>query len=257
VVAVDFHQVASAAGVAALAAEVHPAVGKSGIKKNEHKKIEMKDLSKKFLSDDERTRVIEAVKEAEKLTAGEIVVMIISTSYHYPMANVIGSAVFALPLSLIFTALTGEWLWIGGQNIWLFLGCLTVLFILFHEIIKRSAWLKRCFISEREFKEEVEEAAITHFFNQGLYRTRDETGVLVLISVFERKVWILADRGINVKVQAGQWDDVVKMIVNGIKQKRQTEAICEAVEKIGDLLKAHFPIKPDDTDELKNLIIER
>ena len=31
----------------------------------------------------------------------------------------------------------------------------------------------------------------------------------------------------------------------------------EAVEKIADLLKTHFPIKPDDTDELKNLIIEK
>lgn len=217
----------------------------------------MKNLSQKFLSDDERTRVTAAVKEAEKKTAGEIVVMIISASYHYPMANVIGAVVFALPLALIFTTLTGEWLWIGGQNMWLFLGCLTVLFIVFHEIIKRCPWLKRCFISEREFKEEVEEAAITHFFNQGLYRTRDETGVLVLISVFEHKVWILADKGINAKVHEGQWDDIVKIIIDGIKQKRQTEAICKAVEKLGDLLKEHFPIKPDDRDELENLIIER
>ena len=103
----------------------------------------------------------------------------------------------------------------------------------------------------------MEEAATTQFFNQGLYRTRDETGVLVLISVFERKVWVLADRGINTKVETGQWDDIVKMIVDGIKQNRQTDAICEAVEKIADLLKTHFPIKPDDTDELKNLIIEK
>jgi putative membrane protein len=216
----------------------------------------MKDLAQKFLSDDERTRVTEAVKAAEQLTAGEIVVMIISASYHYPMANVIGAAVFALPLALILTTLTGEWLWIGGQNMWLFLGWLAGLFILFHEIIKRWAWLKRRFISEREFNEEVQEAATTQFFNQGLYRTRDETGVLVLISVFEHKVWVLADRGINDKVEADQWDEIVKMIVDGIKQNRQTEAICEAVEKIGDVLKTNFPIKPDDTDELKNLIIE-
>ena len=217
----------------------------------------MKDLAQKFLSDDERTRVTEAVKAAEKLTAGEIVVMIISASYHYPMANVIGAAVFALPLALIFTTLTGEWLWIGGQNMWLFLGYLIVLFFLFHELIKRTPWIKRCFITERQIQEEVEEAATTQFFNQGLYRTRDETGVLVLISVFERKVWILADRGINAKVQAGQWDDIVKMIIDGIKQNRQADAICEAVEEIAYLLKTHFPIKPDDTDELKNLIIEK
>ncbi len=217
----------------------------------------MKDLAQKFLSDDERTRVTEAVKAAEKLTAGEIVVMIISASYHYPMANVIGAAVFALPLALIFTTLTGEWLWIGGQNMWLFLGYLVVLFFLFHELIKRTPWIKRGFITERQIQEEVEEAATTQFFNQGLYRTRDETGVLVLISVFERKVWILADRGINAKVQTDQWDDIVKMIIAGIKQNRQADAICEAVEKIADLLKTHFPIKPDDTDELKNLIIEK
>jgi putative membrane protein len=228
----------------------------SDFEDNRIKERRMKDLAKTFLTDDERTRVSAAVKEAEKLTAGEIVVMIISASYHYPMANVIGAAVFGLPLALIFTNWTGEWLWIGGQNMWLFLGFLTVFFILFHEIIRRTLWLKRRFISEREFKEEVEEAAITHFFNQGLYRTRDETGVLVLISVFEHKVWVLADKGINAKVRAGQWDDIVKMIIDGIKQKRQTEAICKAVEKIGHLLKEHFPIKPDDTDELANVIIE-
>ncbi len=215
----------------------------------------MKDLAKKFLTANERDRVTEAVREAEKMTAGEIVVKIISASYHYPMANVIGAALFALPLALIFTALTGEWLWIGAQNMWLLLGYLTVLFIVFHEIIKRTLWLKRLFISEREVNEEVEEAAVTTFFSEGLYRTRDETGVLLLISVFEHKVWILADKGINARVEDGQWEDIVGRLIRGIKQKRQVDAICEAVAQIGAILKAYFPVKPDDTDELKNLII--
>jgi putative membrane protein len=217
----------------------------------------MKDLAKIFLSNGERARVETAVKEAEKLTAGEIVVMIISASYQYPLAIVIGAAAFALLLALIFTPLAGAWLWIGGQNMWLFLGFLTVFFILFHEIIKRIPWLKRFFISRKEIDDEVEEAAITNFFDQGLYRTRDQTGVLILISVFERRVWVLADRGINTRVSESQWDDIVKMITDGIKQKRPADAICEAVEKIGELLKTYFPIKPDDTDELKNLIIEK
>ena len=217
----------------------------------------MKDLAQNFLSDDERSQVEDAVKAAEKLTAGEIVVMIISCSYQYPLANVIGATSFALPLALIMTPLTGSWLWMGSQNMWLFLGFLTVFFILFHAVIRRSLWLKRLFISQREIDDEVEEAAVTQFFDQGLYRTRDETGVLVLISVFERKVWMLADRGINAKVPAGRWDDIVSMVTDGIKQQRPADAICAAVEKIGDLLKTHFPVKPDDTDELKNLIIEK
>jgi putative membrane protein len=65
-----------------------------------------------------------------------------------------------------------------------------------------------------------------------------------------------ADRGINEKINQGQWDDIVKIIVDGIKRKRPAESICEAVAKIGELLKKHFPIDPDDTDELKNLIVD-
>jgi len=217
----------------------------------------MKNLVKQFLSDDQRARVTAAVEKAEKLTAGEIVVMFISASYHYPMANVIGATTFAIPLALILTPVIGGWLWIGNQNMWLFLGLFTVFFILFHEIIKRFFWLKRYFISRKEIDAEVKEAAVTHFFNHGLYRTRDKTGVLVLISVFERHVWVLADQGINAKVPEGQWARIVKIITDGIKQKRAADAICAAVEKIGDLLKVHFPIKPDDIDELKNVIIDK
>jgi putative membrane protein len=217
----------------------------------------MKDLAKRFLSDTERQKVMAAVKEAEKLTSGEIVPMVVSASYRYPMANVIGAAALALPISLILTPLVGGRLWVGTQNMWLFLGFLVLLFVVFHEIVKRTYWLKRWFISQREIDEEVEEAALTGFFKEGLYRTRDETGVLVFISVFEHKVWILADRSINEKVSEGQWDDIVKIIVDGIKHKRPAESICEAVEKIGDLLKKHFPIGPDDTDELKNLIVDK
>jgi putative membrane protein len=217
----------------------------------------MKNLAQKFLNENERDRVTEAVREAEKLTAGEIVVKIISASYHYPMANAIGAVLFALPLALVLTVLTGEWLWIGSQNMWLLLGYLTVIFIVFHEVIKRTRWLKRLFISDREVDEEVKEAAVTTFFSEGLYRTRDETGVLLLISVFEHKVWILADNGINARIQDGQWEDIVGRLIRGIKQKQQADAICEAVEQIGAILKAYFPVKPDDTNELQNLIVGR
>lgn len=217
----------------------------------------MKNLVKQFLSDDQRARVTAAVEKAEKLTAGEIVVMFISASYHYPMANVIGATTFAIPLALIFTPVIGGWLWIGNQNMWLFLGLFTALFILFHEVIKRTLWLKRHFISHKEIDAEVGEAAVTHFFNHGLYRTRDKTGVLVLISVFERRVRVLADEGINAKVPEGQWDNIVKRITDGIKQKHAPDAICAAVEKIGELLKTHFPVKPDDIDELENIIIDQ
>ena len=216
----------------------------------------MANLAEKLLNDQDRKKIENAVKEAEKYTSGEIVPMVVSRSYHYPMSDVIGGFVFAFPISLIMTYFVGGWLWIGDFNLWLFLGIITALFILFHQIIKRTTGLKRLLISDREIEEEVEEAATTSFFHKGLYRTRDETGILIFISVFERKVWVLADRGINEKVRQGQWDEIVRMIVEGIKNKNQADAICEAIDEMGRILKEHFPIKADDTNELKNLIIE-
>jgi putative membrane protein len=216
----------------------------------------MENLAEKFLNDRDSERIKKAVEEAEKYTSGEIVPMVVSRSYHYPMSDVIGGVVFALPLSLIMTYFIGGWLWIGHYNMWLFLGIITVLFILCQQITKRTDGLKRLFISDREIEEEVEEAALTGFFREGLYRTRDETGILIFISVFERRVWVLADRGINEKVKQGQWDEIVGMIIEGIKNNDQTNAICKAIEEVGRVLKEHFPVKADDRDELQNLIIE-
>ena len=52
------------------------------------------------------------------------------------------------------------------------------------------------------------------------------------------------------------WQEVVDIVVNSIKKRKQAEGICRAVLRCGELIREHFPIKKDDTDELGNLIIE-
>jgi putative membrane protein len=215
----------------------------------------MKDLSKKFLTRQEREQVDAAVKSAEAKTSGEIVCMIQSASYHYPMAAVLAATAISLPLALILTSFIGGWLWLGTQNMWLFLSLFTVLFVVFYMLAQNSAELKRRFISQREIEEEVEEAAVTGFFRHGLYRTRDATGVLIFISVFEHKVWVLADHGINAKIEQGTWKDIVRTITDGIRNGQPADAICSAVQKVGTILESHFPIKPDDTNELSNVLV--
>ena len=215
----------------------------------------MKNLAKQFLSEQEQQEINAAVQAAESTTSGEIVCMVESASYRYPMANVLGATVISLPLALLFASLVGGWMWIGTQNMWLFLGLFGLIFTASYFAVDKIAWLKRWFVSGKEIEEEVQEAAITNFFKHGLYRTRDATGILIFISVFEHKVWILADHGINAKVPAGQWDAIVARITDGIRNKRAAAAICEAIDTVGGILKTHFPIKADDTDELKNIIV--
>ncbi len=215
----------------------------------------MKNLASQFLSAEEKKQIETAVADAEKTTSGEIVCMIQSASYHYPMAHVLGATALTLPLALALTPYIGGRLWLGTQNMWLFLSIFCLLFLIFYFLVQHTSAVKRWFISRREIDEEVEEAAVTSFFRHGLYRTREATGVLIFISVFEHKVWVLADHGINAKVPSGQWDTIVSAITAGIKQGRPAQAICQAIETVGLTLAEHFPVRPDDIDELGNLIV--
>lgn len=94
--------------------------------------------------------------------------------------------------------------------------------------------------------------AVEEFSKMGITATRDHTGVLISIFVDERKVIVLADEAINEKVPTGTWDDVIKVIVESIKDPKQlnSNGIVKAVELAGKHLSEHFPHKADDTNEL-------
>ena len=215
----------------------------------------MKNLSHHFFNETDRGKISSTVCDVEKTTSGEIVPMVVSASYHYPMANVIGAFCIAFPLALFLTIEICGRLWLGTQNMWIFIAVFFILFSVFHALIAHVVWLKRLFLTRREIEEEVHKAAVTAFYREGLYRTEHETGVLIFISILERKVWVLADRGINEKVDQTQWKTIVDHISTGIKGKRHTDALCEAIIMVGEILKTHFPIRSDDKDELTNLIV--
>ena len=203
-----------------------------------------------FFSKEEQQKIEAAVKKAETTTSGEIVPMVVNSSYEYPRAELIGGGTLALAVGLIFS-----WA-VGNESIWWFLPAFIVGFFFFQRLIRNLPGLKRKLIHPEEFDVEVREKALVSFVEQGLHETRDKTGILILISLFERRVQVLADSGINAKVPENTWDEVVNIITQGLKTGTSCDAICQAVERCGELLQNHFPIKADDTDELPNLIIE-
>ena len=219
----------------------------------------MKNLAKTFLTAGEQERVKHCVQEVEKKTSGEIVPMVVSASYHYPTASLLGALIVSVLIATAATALDAifkPWGALNLRDLWVFPAVFGVFFLAAHELIRGVPALKRLFITTAEITEEVEEAALTGFFRNGLSRTRDRTGILIFVSVFERRAYVLADQGINAKVSTDTWRQVVDLVVQGIRESQPAEGICRAVTRCGELLAEHFPIKPGDTNELKNLIID-
>jgi len=215
----------------------------------------MRDPAKTFLKKTELEQIETCVRQAERTTRGEIVVMLAPASHDYPLAGLLGAAAVSIPSAVPLARMIGRLVWAGPHDLWVFLGIVFPLFFLCREAVMRLPRLKRLFVSEKEMDHEVREAAAIQFFSKGLHRTREETGVLIYLSVLEGKVWVLGDRGVDAAVPPGFWQEIVDQVVAGITEGRPAAAICEAIERIRGVLAEKFPPAPGDTNELPNLIV--
>ena len=83
------------------------------------------------------------------------------------------------------------------------------------------------------------------------------TGILILVSMLERRVHILADKGINDHVPAGTWEGLVNGIIVGIRTGHATAAICTAIAACGVLLAQVSPAESrDNPNELPDTLIQ-
>lgn len=103
----------------------------------------------------------------------------------------------------------------------------------------------------------LEELTLDEFYRLGMDKTRDRTGILLLIVLAERKFRILADTGINAKVEQQTWDEIAAKLSDYFKQGNYLEGVTDCVAQMGAILAEHFPIKADDTNELSNEVSVR
>ena len=200
----------------------------------------------KFFTEEEKERLKATVHEVESKTIGEIVVMVVDHSDHYIEAEILGGILLGSLLSLIATLLYFH------SSIWSYVPLSFLFFFPCRFLFQRVDILKRLFIGIRKKEEAVRLRAGRAFFERGLYKTKKNTGVLFFLSLLERKVWVLADKGIYEKMNQETLNRFANEVSRGIKENQACEALSKAIQEIEVLLSQHFPITPDDTDELPN-----
>lgn len=206
----------------------------------------------------DRTRIAEAVADAEERTAGEIVPVVVPQSASYDVAVWRGAgaaAILALTVALLTVQFYDGWGlgWLfqpwGVALVTLAAGTGGALLAAFVRPVQRLL------TGADLLDDTVHRRAMQAFVEEEVFDTRDRTGILLFVSLLEHRIEVLGDTGINQNVDPDDWAEIVERIRTGIRNRNLTNGLVDAIDMCGRLLERKgVNIRPDDTDELSNQV---
>lgn len=215
-----------------------------------------------FLTEADRASIEKSIREAELKTSAEIVVAVATASGRYDRAEDIAglwvgiialiAAYFAMPFPEDFP----HWGFSILHIHWLILAA-TVLVGFIAGAAIATYWhdLRRLFTARAQMDEEAQSRARQVFFDSRIHHTTGGSGLLIYLSLYERRAILLADHAVLNALPDGTLDNLCRGITQGIRENRAADAICDVVRDAGDRLQHELPRAADDVDELANHVL--
>jgi uncharacterized membrane protein len=94
------------------------------------------------------------------------------------------------------------------------------------------------------------------FHRLGMHRTPERNAVLIFVAPRAHKFAVVGDKAIHQKCGDEFWQRIVDGMRSHFQTEKFTHALVEAISEIGNVLAAHFPKKPSNTNELPDAIAE-
>ena len=217
-------------------------------------------MSKINFSKEDLGKIKQAVNKAESKTSGEIATAFIKESYDYAIYELTFAVICGFIYFFVMMFFAGSientirnMFWEYSNNyLLIFYGFSTFLVISIFYFLANLSFIDRLIIPKKVMQQKVNERAVRYFMESGVYDTKDRTGILIFISLLERRVELLADKGISEKIPKEKWNSMVAHIIKGVKEESLVRNLIESITECGELLSEHFPIEPDDKNELKD-----
>jgi uncharacterized membrane protein len=111
----------------------------------------------------------------------------------------------------------------------------------------------RVFISRTSVEDPVP-AAQNHFVALGMEKTRDRNGVLIFVAPRAHKFAVIGDAAVHARCGEEFWTDLAREMSGHFRKSEFTTGIVHGVHKAGELLAAHFPRRPGDTNQLSDAV---
>lgn len=220
-------------------------------------------------SEEDHALVTAAVTEAEKASDGEIVTIVADRSDAYHDAGLHYAVLAMLLVLAALAALPQAWV---DRALGLFLGwnealtrgalmlTLFVLLTLAFLIVRFAlAYMPlRMALTPRATKtRRVRRRALELFRASAERRTKGRTGVLLYLSLLERRAEIVADEAIHSRVTPDVWGEAMAALIGEVKAGRPGQGMASAVEKVGAVLADCLPpTGADNPNELPDRLIE-
>jgi len=113
----------------------------------------------------------------------------------------------------------------------------------------------RFFLSDHRAEEEVRQYADSLFLERQLFATGERMGVLLLVSLFERKVVIVPDTGLAKKLTQEEMQQIIAPMVTCLRKKMLARAFEEGLAQFSAMMRDQVSSGVYE-NELPNNIIE-
>jgi putative membrane protein len=218
------------------------------------------------LTPEDATKVAAAIKAAEAQTDGEISAIVAPASDSYSDAVLHWSLLVALlPL-----AVSAAWphLLVGSASLLLGWEAPQLSFLLTLLLVKTIVVFlaARILFGLPKLRVLITPAATRHrrvrrraimLFKAGTEaRTLSTTGVLLYLSLAERRAEIVADAAIHARAPQEAWGEAMAALIGPLREGRPGDGMAAAVERIGAVLALHFPFTGGDPNELPDRLIQ-
>jgi uncharacterized membrane protein len=95
---------------------------------------------------------------------------------------------------------------------------------------------------------DARERAVALFGKLRVWDTEHNNGVLIYLLLAEHRIEIVADRGIDRRADAAQWQRLVDGMSQAFKAGRFESGLEQAVDAVDGLLRRHFALAPGETN---------
>lgn len=220
------------------------------------------------LSEADHAKVSAAIAGAERASDGEIVAVATDLSDPYHDVALHWAVLVLIATLAIFAAAPAllQWwfeLFLGGWRPEPTLGELLMLLLVLAVAKFTAALLLLKYMPLRlaltpgaTKSRRVRRRAIAVFKAGAERRTIGRTGILIYLSMGEHRAEIVGDEAITRVTTPETWGEAMAALLVEMKAGRPADGIVAAVERVGAVLKEHFPRSSTDTNEIPDKLIE-